>query len=161
MLWNSWLDGMVVPLLVSVGGHVYQHAFTVTAGVRQGGVLSPVLLIVYVNVIQQLQMSNCCCIIGSQFLGCIMYADDLPHTDLPTSHLKCLLTFLYTISFCLVYVMLITMYWGFYHRPVLTATGFVNGKWQFSTPTESTPLNWLPKNLSQVITSATPTAVPN
>jgi len=45
--------------------------------------------------------------------------------------------------------------------PVLTATGFVNGKGQFSTPTESTPLNRLPKNLSQVITSATPTAVPN
>ena len=44
---------------------------------------------------------------------------------------------------------------------VLTATGFVNGKGQFSTPTESTPLNRSPKNLSQVITSATPTAVPN
>jgi len=54
-----------------------------------------------------------------------------------------------------------------YHRlrdsasPVLTATGFVTGKGQFSTPTESTPLNRSPKNLSQVITSATPTAVPN
>ena len=45
--------------------------------------------------------------------------------------------------------------------PVLTATGFVNGKGQFSTPTESTPLNRSPKNLSQVIMSATPTAVPN
>ena len=45
--------------------------------------------------------------------------------------------------------------------PVLTATGFVNGKGQFSTPTESTPLNRSPKNLSQVITSATPTAAPN
>ena len=27
---------------------------------------------------------------------------------------------------------------------VLTATGFVIGKWQFSTPTESTPLNRSP-----------------
>ena len=45
--------------------------------------------------------------------------------------------------------------------PVLTATGFVNGKGKFSTPTESTPLNRSPKNLSQVIMSATPTAVPN
>ena len=45
--------------------------------------------------------------------------------------------------------------------PVSTATGFVKGKSQFSTPTESTPLNLSPKNLSQVITSATPTAVPN
>ena len=45
--------------------------------------------------------------------------------------------------------------------PVLTATGFVNGRWQFSTPTESTPLDRLPKNLVQVITSAAPTAVTN
>ena len=45
--------------------------------------------------------------------------------------------------------------------PVLTATGFVNGRWQFSTPTESTPLDRAPKNLLLVITSATPTAVPN
>jgi len=45
--------------------------------------------------------------------------------------------------------------------PVLTATGFVNGRWQFSTATESTPLDRSPKNLVQVITSAAPTAVPN
>ena len=45
--------------------------------------------------------------------------------------------------------------------PVLTATGFVNGRWQFSTPTESTPLDRSPKKLLLVITSATPTAVPN
>ena len=45
--------------------------------------------------------------------------------------------------------------------PVLTATGFVNGRWQFSTPTESTPLDQSPKNLVQVIMSAAPTAVPN
>ena len=45
--------------------------------------------------------------------------------------------------------------------PVLTATGFVNGRGQFSTPTESTPLDRSPKNLLLVITSATSTAVPN
>jgi len=47
--------------------------------------------------------------------------------------------------------------------PVLTATGFVNGRWQFSTPppTQSTPLDRSPKNLLLLITSATPTAVPN
>ena len=50
-----------------------------------------------------------------------------------------------------------------YHSasPVLTATGFVNGRGQFSTPTESTPLDRSPKNLLLVITSTTPTAVPN
>jgi len=45
--------------------------------------------------------------------------------------------------------------------PVLTATGFVNGRGQFSTPTESTPLDRSPRNLLLVITSATLTAVPN
>jgi len=45
--------------------------------------------------------------------------------------------------------------------PVLTATGFVNGRWQFSTPTKSTPLDRSPKNWVQVITSAALTAVPN
>ena len=45
--------------------------------------------------------------------------------------------------------------------PVLTATGFVNGRWQFSTPTESTPLDRSQKKLLLVITSVTPTAVPN
>ena len=53
-----------------------------------------------------------------------------------------------------------------YHRlcdsasPVLMATGFVNGKGNFRHPTESTPLIRSPKNLSQVIMSATPTTVP-
>ena len=42
--------------------------------------------------------------------------------------------------------------------PVLTATGLVNGRWQFSTPTESTPLNQSPNNLAHAITSASPTA---
>ena len=62
---------------------------------------------------------------------------------------------------------------GFFCRPnyefglrvsasrVLTATGFVNGRWQLSTPTDSTPLDRSPKNLVQMITSAAPTAVPN
>ena len=55
----------------------------------------------------------------------------------------------------------------FYHglrgsaSPLLTATRFVNGRGQFSTPTESTPLDRSPKNLLLVITSATPTAVPH
>ena len=44
---------------------------------------------------------------------------------------------------------------------VLMATGFVNGRWQFSTPTESTPFDRSPKNLVQVIMSAAPIAVTN
>jgi len=45
--------------------------------------------------------------------------------------------------------------------PVLTASGFDNERGQFSTTTESTPLDRSPKNLLPVITSATPMAVPN
>jgi len=43
---------------------------------------------------------------------------------------------------------------------VLTATGFVCGKGNFRPPTIVT-LNRSPKNLSLVIMSVTPTAVPN
>jgi len=45
--------------------------------------------------------------------------------------------------------------------PVLTATGFVNGKGQFSTPHRIYTPQPITKNLSQAITSATPTDVPN
>jgi len=41
------------------------------------------------------------------------------------------------------------------------ATGFVSGKEQILTNTESTSLNRSPKNLSQVIMSVTPIPVPN
>jgi len=52
--------------------------FSLAAGVRQGGVLSPVLFTVYVNsVLLRLQNSNYGCVTGAQYLGCIMYADDL------------------------------------------------------------------------------------
>jgi len=44
---------------------------------------------------------------------------------------------------------------------VLTATGFVNGKGQFSNPYRIDTLNRSPNNLSQVIMLATPTAMPN
>jgi len=45
--------------------------------------------------------------------------------------------------------------------PVLTATGFVNGRGQFLTPTESTSLDRSPKNLLLVIMLATNMAVLN
>jgi len=46
--------------------------------------------------------------------------------------------------------------------PVLTATGLVSVKMEINfDPTDSTPLNRSPKYFSEVITSATPTSVPN
>ena len=51
---------------------------TVKSGVRQGGVLSPVLFNVYVNrMLTELCLSDLGCRIRNTYIGCIMYADDL------------------------------------------------------------------------------------
>jgi len=53
-------------------------SFRVHCGVRQGGILSPILFNLYVdNLIESLQNSGLGCYICTSFLGCIMYADDL------------------------------------------------------------------------------------
>lgn len=47
-------------------------------GVRQGGVLSPVLFCIYVDcIVESLESSKLGCWIGELYIGCIMYADDL------------------------------------------------------------------------------------
>ena len=54
------------------------QCFSLSSGVRQGGVLSPVLFTVYVDsVIDRLQSAGVGCVMGNQYFGCIMYADDL------------------------------------------------------------------------------------
>jgi hypothetical protein len=58
--------------------NVFSRTFAIVAGVRQGGVLSPVLFAIYVNdIIVNLEKERLGCYIGDIFLGCIMYADDL------------------------------------------------------------------------------------
>ena len=58
--------------------NVLSDMISLVCGVRQGGVLSPVLFAVYVNdIIEKLSRSNHGCRIGELFLGCIMFADDL------------------------------------------------------------------------------------
>jgi len=53
-------------------------AFCVSSGVRQGGVLSPLLFAVYVDdLIAKLRCSGFGIHIGSLFYGCIFYADDI------------------------------------------------------------------------------------
>ena len=52
--------------------------FTVCSGVRQGGVLSPVLFTVFANLfIDELTASGLCCYIFDMFMGCIMCANDI------------------------------------------------------------------------------------
>jgi hypothetical protein len=52
--------------------------FPVTNGVKQGGILSPILFCVYYDeLIQELRKTNTGCHIGSWFVGVLAYTDDL------------------------------------------------------------------------------------
>jgi hypothetical protein len=55
---------------------VMSHTFKVCAGVRQGGILSPVLFLVYVNDML-IKLAKRGCNIGRLLVGAFMYADDL------------------------------------------------------------------------------------
>ena len=67
------------------------HSFRILAGVRQGGVLSPLLFAVYIDgVIRKLESSGLGCKIHGLFAGCILYADDiilLAHTSFALQHM--------------------------------------------------------------------------
>ena len=52
--------------------------FSVHNGVRQGGVLSPILFCVYINnLLQRLSRSGVGCYLGTNFAGTLAYADDI------------------------------------------------------------------------------------
>ena len=53
-------------------------SFSVTNGVRQGGILSPYFLCVYMDDLsKKLNNVNAGCIIGAALINNLMYADDL------------------------------------------------------------------------------------
>ena len=57
---------------------VFSESFHVSNGVRQGGVLSPVLFSVYVDgLLCKLRDSGVGCHLGCEFVGSVCYADDL------------------------------------------------------------------------------------
>jgi len=59
-------------------GMGWSACFGLYAGVWHGDVLSPVLFNMYIDcLLRRLQLSNMGCAIGSQFLVCIVYADDV------------------------------------------------------------------------------------
>ena len=56
----------------------FSDEFGATNGVRQGGVLSPVLFTIYYDaLIQKLSETNVGCHVGHKFVGALSYADDL------------------------------------------------------------------------------------
>jgi len=71
----NWYDKYVVFVRWN---NVLSRYFYLTCGVRQEGVLSPLLFSVYVNdMIHKLCDKSLGCYIGDVYCGCVMYADDL------------------------------------------------------------------------------------
>ena len=57
---------------------VYSSQFRVGCGVRQGGILSPLLFNIYIDdLIDILSKSGYSCYVSNLFFGCILYADDI------------------------------------------------------------------------------------
>ena len=74
-------------------------SFSINAGVRQGGVLSPVLFNLYMDdMIEQLKESGYGCYINRHFFGCIMYADDILLLSASVTGLQKLLDLSYKYS---------------------------------------------------------------
>ena len=59
-------------------GNHFSKPFVTSHGVKQGGVLSPVLFTLYIDkLLNRLRQSNLGCYVGDIFLGAFVYADDV------------------------------------------------------------------------------------
>ena len=72
------LDSYSHQTLKTRWGHSLSHGIDVKNGVKQGGVLSPILFALYMDELI-LRLKNSCfgCRIGKTYVGCLAYADDL------------------------------------------------------------------------------------
>ena len=79
----------------------FSSVFKIDCGVRQGGILSPVLFNIYADeLICSLSQSGYGCYIGKTFFGCIMYADDLLLLSPSLDGLQCMLDVCCTYAEC-------------------------------------------------------------
>ena len=74
-------------------GDCYSEPFGISNGVRQGGVLSPVIFAVYLDgLLEELSESGVGCYWGHLFAGALCYAVDLVLLAPCTSALRCMLS---------------------------------------------------------------------
>ena len=70
----------------------FSRLFPIHSGVRQGGILSPLLFDCYLNMlISNLKKSDLGCKLHNCYVGCIMYADDLILLSASILNLQCML----------------------------------------------------------------------
>jgi len=72
------LSGWLAKCFVCVSGAPHTHAVQILAGVRQGGILSPILFAVYIDpLITELRNVGHGCSLQGDFYGCLLYVDDI------------------------------------------------------------------------------------
>ena len=90
-LFNELLNRNVSPLILRILSVLYTNqtlqvkwksitgaGFSVLNGVKQGGVLSPVLFAVYIDgLLNRLSKSGVGCYMGNKFMGAVSFADDI------------------------------------------------------------------------------------
>ena len=81
----------------------YSDSFGVSNGVKQGGVLSPILFCVYIdNLLMSLKKNDIGCHVGSHLYGAFGYADDImllgPSVSGLQNMLECCSEFAYTYN---------------------------------------------------------------
>lgn len=85
---KNWYDN--VELRVRWNG-IFSDTFKISAGVRQGGIFSPTLFLIYVNDML-VKLAKRGCSINRQSLGAFMYADDLTLISPSVCELQAMLT---------------------------------------------------------------------